>query len=140
MASYVTDLTVLEGEDSAPPPGWHKIDRNLNEGTSGVALYFALKRGEKTDALTDIIFLIGKDAAIATPYTRIPVDLNKGAGGAYIYTAFGRDPSLASPITDLDVLIGDASWDQPGPGWWRVDQDLNQGAHGAYVYLTYRQG
>jgi hypothetical protein len=136
---YITNLTVLEGENAQPPSGWKKIDKDLNKGAGGAYLYFAYEEGDGPDrAITDIMFILGRDEPVPERYHKIDVDLNKGAKGKYIYAAFTRDRQEGSPITGLDVLISDSSSEHPERPWIRIDQDLNEGAKGKYVYLVYK--
>jgi hypothetical protein len=131
----ITNLTVLEG-DQTTPPGWTKINVDLNEGAGGAYLYFAFKRNGSDSPITDIYFLLGKDQPTPPGYEKINVDLNKGAGGEYIYTTFTRRPG--DPIQDLAVVSSSDPGVRPPNGFKRIDVDLNKGAGGKYIYLCYR--
>jgi hypothetical protein len=131
----VTNLTVLEN-DQAAPPGWTKINVDLNEGAKGEYLYFAYEKNGSKQPITDIYFLIGQEQPTPPGYEKIDVDLNKGSGGAYIYTTFTRAGGDA--MQDLTVIASDDPAANPPSGFKRIDVDLNMGAGGKYIYLCYR--
>ncbi|MFD7136769.1 hypothetical protein [Streptomyces sp. NPDC059894] len=131
----VTNLTVLENGE-ATPPGWFKIDVDLNEGAGGEYLYFAYERDGADRPITDIYFLIGQGQPTPPGYEKIDTDLNKGAGGAYIYATFTR--TVGDPIEDLAVISSNDPSANPPNGFKRIDVDLNMGAGGKYIYLCYR--
>ncbi|WP_055692880.1 hypothetical protein [Streptomyces prasinopilosus] len=131
----ITSLTVLEN-DQAPPPGWEKIDVDLNEGADGEYLYFAYEGDGSKQPITDIYFLIGREQPTPSGYEKINVDLNKGADGAYIYATFTR--ASGDAVQDLEVITSTGPSVAPPPGFKRIDVDLNRGADGRYIYLCYR--
>ncbi|MFF3547337.1 hypothetical protein ACFYXD_36585 [Streptomyces platensis] len=131
----VTNLTVLEN-DQATPPGWTKINVDLNEGVGGEYLYFAYEKDGTDRPITDIYFLIGQDQPTPPGYEKIDVDLNRGAGGAYIYATFTRAPG--DPIQELTAISSNDPSANPPNGFKRIDVDLNTGAGGKYIYLCYR--
>ena len=51
--SHVTDLYVVRGGDPVPP-GYTKIDVDLNKGSSGTRLALCYKMGEQADAITGL--------------------------------------------------------------------------------------
>lgn len=132
---FLTGFTVLEGNQS-PPPGWTKINRDLNAGTKGVPLFFAYEVDGIYPTITDVTFIID-DEPVKSGYQKLPVDLNMGAGGKRIYAIYSHEPTLGEPILTIDVKISDSpNPDVPKP-WVRIDRDLNQGAGGKYVYLLF---
>ena len=79
----ITDLMVIEGKNAPPPPGWGKIDSDLNSDAGGAYLYLCYRTGGGAP-ITDLFVSLG-DTAMPPGWQKIPVDLNKGAGGDYIY-------------------------------------------------------
>lgn len=131
----VTNITVLEGQNAPPPPGWEKDPIDLNQGAGGAYLYFAFEKNGAESPVTDIYFLLGKDSPTPPDYEKVDVDLNKGAGGEYIYLTFTRQNG--TPIQDLKVVSSSDPNPNPPAGYKRIDVDLNRGAGGKYIYLCY---
>ncbi len=79
----ITGLHVVEGNNAPPPPGWGRIDTDLNHQAGGAYLYLCYQRGGGAP-ITDIFVSMG-DGNMPPGWQKIPVDLNKGAGGDYLY-------------------------------------------------------
>ncbi|MBT2210226.1 MULTISPECIES: hypothetical protein [Actinomadura] len=134
----VTNITILEGQDQPPPPGWHKDPTDLNKGAGGAYLYLAFETDGSEEAVSDIYFLLSKEQDPPDGYIKIDTDLNKGAGGAYIYLTFTRTADYA-PIQYLTVVSSSDPNANAPDGYTRIDVDLNKGAGGKYIYLCYRK-
>ncbi|MEB3151110.1 MAG: hypothetical protein VKL60_19090 [Sphaerospermopsis sp.] len=87
----ITGLTVILGHYTSPPPGYTKIDVDLNNNAGGDWIFLCYTK-EPGTPIVDIVFQVtgGNDQQSYAGndnnyYSKIPVDLNKGAGGAYIY-------------------------------------------------------
>lgn len=134
-----TELTVISGDSSKiqAPPGYTRIDQDLNQGASGKYIYLCYQIGEGP-AITDITFIEGDSSNITAPagYTKIGVDLNQGAGGKYIYLCYQKRKGPA--ITNLSFHVSDDNLplisSQPG-AITVIPQNLNQAAGGKYIYL-----
>lgn len=116
MRTGIVDIIVLHGdsENVACPPGYIKIDKDLNKGAKGAFIYFAYKAGTpeqcKLLGITDVIII---DEGIINntlihKYKEFIIkdyDLNKGAKGAYLYLAY-RNVSGAS-LSNWQSLLPD---------------------------------
>lgn len=98
----ITDLHIAASEtpDIQCPPGYTKIDIDLNKGVAGSFIYLcyttdpAKAREKDKDGLPirSVCVISSDDPNIPAPYgfTRIGVDLNYGAGGKRIYLCYSR--------------------------------------------------
>ncbi|MFC5946520.1 hypothetical protein, partial [Micromonospora harpali] len=110
----VTNITILDGQNQPPPPGWQKDPTDLNMGAGGDYLYLAYELDGSQRPVTDIYFLLSKDDSPPEGYTKINVDLNKGAGGKYIYLCFARNHG--DPYQDLKVIASSDPGANPPSG------------------------
>lgn len=100
----VTGITVIEGGSATPPPGFTKIDKNLNAGTGRdtADLYLCTSKQPGTP-IADVVVNSARDwsHAIDPPsgYIAVPVDLNKEAGGDFIYLCY-------KPAWAFDLAFG----------------------------------
>ena len=135
---YITNLFVLYG-DSNPPPGYTKINVDLNKGAGGHYVYLCYEKGVGKP-ITGLTVSNGSSSSFPVPpgYIRIHDDLNKGARGDYIYVDYTKNDDLP-PIQDVDVIYGETPNIYPQYGWVKITTDCNKGARGKYIYICYYQ-
>lgn len=87
----IVDLKVIFDKD-ATPPGFTKIDQDLNKGAGGKYVYLCYKKAAYDDAkaIKSVTVIGGNSAEVPAPYgfTKVPGDLNAGAGGQYVYVCY----------------------------------------------------
>lgn len=90
----IDDILFVTGEGAPPPPGYTKIDVDLNKGAGGDYIYlcYRLTAYDGIKAIKDVVIIGGDNADIPPPYafTKVNQDLNAGAGGDYIYLCFSQ--------------------------------------------------
>lgn len=73
------------------PPGYTKVEGDLNKGAGGKYVYVSYVTGTKAKPVTEITF-VTDDSKLIWPrdsdFYRINQDCNEGAGGRYIYMAY----------------------------------------------------
>ena len=138
MTEYVVDLAVIYDKET-PPPGYRKINQDLNQGAGGSSIYLCYKNSSSEQPITGLNVLASllPDFAIQNGYTKVEGDLNKGAGVKYIYVCYTKDQSLPLPIRNISVIVGDNSHVYPPVNEIRIGQDCNDGAGGKYIYICY---
>ena len=135
----ITGLDVIYGQDTPPPPGYTKIDVDINKGAGGEYIYLCYSK-EPGEPITSIQVFASdsSDFQIQSGYTKIDKDLNKGAGGKYIYMGYSRNKTYL-PIAEVGVIQGsDRLVYPPNDQWVRINQDCNEGAGGVYTYVSYK--
>lgn len=141
------DIDVITSSDPnfPPPPGFEKIDSDLNKGAKGDFVYLCAKWGSRPDGIVDLHAIIGDNPGSMAPpggYEIIRKDLNKGSGGKYIFLCYRRSTTEPS-IKYIKVLNRP---DKRGAssgyalGWLhRVELDLNSSVGGNYIMLYYNK-
>jgi len=156
--SYITDITVVSDKNenvakAKCPPGYQRIDADLNEGAGGEYIYFCIKRGKRENAITNILCeslgfsqseaTIGvAHRGIVASYFRHGTDLNKGAGGDYLYLLYTRDTRYR-PIRNITVYMDGGYLSEEWNGRMcyintTETADLNKGAGGRYIYVGFK--
>lgn len=138
----ITDVIILDGQDTQPPAGYTKEPHDLNSGTGGDHLYFAYRKDSRYDPLTSFWVIALKHDQNPHPpagynWCNPRTDLNKGAGGDWIYAAQTTDPSQGQPVDQLQVEVTGNAHANPPAGWNYYNQDLNAGARGKYIFLEW---
>ncbi|MFO7653533.1 MAG: hypothetical protein R6X25_06890 [Candidatus Krumholzibacteriia bacterium] len=134
--STISELTVIAGGSSGiqPPPGFTKINTDLNLNAGGDYVYLCYKKGVGAP-ITGVTVLWGHDADPGAGWHRVNVDLNRGAGGEYLWLCYTKDPGC-SVLKNVAIVVGA---DTPPPaGYYKIPLDLNLDAGGAYIYLAYQ--
>ena len=135
------DLIVIYGENTSAPPGYTKIDVNLNKANlSHEVVYLCYKKSASELPITGInVFgAFREDFPIQSGYTKVQGDLNKGASGEYIYVCYTKD-ERSPPVSDVIVIHGGASTTYPDVQYVRIDHDCNRASGGDYIYICYHQ-
>jgi len=148
----VVDLIAIEGEHSACPEHFKKVDHNdklngdLNQGAMGKYIWLCVQEGVTDDPITDLSVSLDDQCGHRDGWTRIRQeqgsngDLNHGAGGKYIYLCYRKDASKG-PLMQLKLHDGDCD-----DGFFRAETDngsngdLNQKAGGKYIYICASRG
>ena len=90
----IDDILFVIGEGAPPPPGYTKIDVDLNKGAKGAYIYLCYHSVayDGIKAIKDVAIIGGDNADIPPPYafTKVNQDLNQGAGGDFIYLCFSQ--------------------------------------------------
>lgn len=90
----VGELKIIYGKDAQPPPGFIKIDVDLNRGAGGEFVYlcYRLIEYDNAEVIKDIVVIGGGSSDVNPPYgyTKIPDDLNAGAGGEFVYLCYSK--------------------------------------------------
>jgi hypothetical protein len=138
-AEPITGLEVVTGKPPIEaPPGFKKLDADLNKGAKGKYIYLCYKRGGGRP-ITDLAVIVDGSSKVAAPagYTKISKDLNEGAHGKYIYLCYRTDG--AHPINDITVIEGKGVKAQLP--YQKIDVDLNTGcgADTPNLYFAYRE-
>jgi len=90
----LVDIRFVSGnhQDIPAPPGYTKIDVDLNKGAGGDFIYLCYKTApyDAAEAIESVAIISGDDPDIPAPYgyIKIPQDLNAGAKGKYIYLCY----------------------------------------------------
>ncbi|ORX90710.1 Metallo-dependent phosphatase [Basidiobolus meristosporus CBS 931.73] len=135
-AKPITDIVMLKGGD-AVPPGYQKIDVNLNEGTLKSKRYLAYTNTLTTSApIQNLLVKLGSSPHALDGYRSFDFDMNEGIGQKA--TLFYQPKLDEVPISDITVELCDSA-SCSKPGWIKSDHDLNINAGGKYVYLFYKQ-
>ncbi len=136
----ITELAVVVGfiPNVPPPPGFTKINVDLNRNAGGNYVYLCYKRGVGAPITGLFVTLEGWSVPSEPVFTKINVDLNHSAGGDYIYLWYTKDPGCTT-ITDLAVIYGGNGNIQPPDGFTRINADLNYDAGGDFIYLCYKE-
>lgn len=106
---FVIDVTFVVGDNQnvAAPPGYTRLEQDLNEGAGGKFIYLCFLRG--SGPAIDELRLQSMDTPLQAHanwrYIMIPQDLNDGAGGQYLYLYTRRDAT--NWMEQLDSAIGD---------------------------------
>jgi len=157
--SYIMDIKVVSDKNdnvaiAKCPPGYKRIEIDLNKGAGGEYIYFCVKRGKRASAITNIICeslgsgksegtLNVKHNGVTASYNRNGADLNKGAGGKYMYLLSTKSTSY-NPIRNMTVYMDKETL----PDEWNgrmcyvnttETADLNKGAGGRYIYVAYKR-
>ncbi len=134
----ISEVTVIYGGSSGiqPPPGYTKVDVDLNRGAGGDFIYVCYKRGIGAPVTDLAVTLNGDSPPAGAAWTKIDVDLNRNAGGDYIYLWYTKDPDC-STIKDIVVL---RNAEATPAGYVKNDVDLNRNAGGDYSYFAFRKG
>ena len=88
----ITGFAFIQGWDD-PPPGFTKLDQDLNEGAGGEYNYLCIRKGAGGKRVTDISFISFQgsyDSHIYEDWWVFPQDLNTEAStvGEYIYLVY----------------------------------------------------
>ena len=140
-SSEITGLAVIYGQATSPPPGYVKINVDLNHGAGGEYIYICYSTTAPGPPITDIQVFAGtsSDFPIQDDYTKINMDLNKGALGKFIYLCYTKI-NAHPPIVAMDVIQGRNRFTYPSDAQMvRVDQDCSEGIPGYYTYVVYKQ-
>ena len=72
------------------PPGYTKVDGDLNRGAGGKYIYMSFIRDTSPTPVTEIDVLVGTERLIwpSKDFVRINQDCNQGAEGKYIYIVY----------------------------------------------------
>ena len=135
----ISEITVVSHPDRAlpAPPGYTRIDVDLNRDAGGNYIYACYKKGVGAP-ITGLVVTVGQNPPSPGPgYTMINADLNAGAGGNFIYLWYTKNPACRT-IHDITVVVGRDA--QAPPGYTRINVDLNRDAGGNFIYLCYREG
>eukprot|EP00056_Hartaetosiga_gracilis_P013472 m.223801 g.223801 ORF g.223801 m.223801 type:complete len:4453 (+) comp13852_c0_seq3:78-13436(+) len=146
---YVIDVT----EREVAPPGFHVIEKNLNEGSKGGHVMYLCVSWEGNKApITDIHVayvgtkgcggaVIGISEPIPKGYTLVDVNLNKGAKGNFGIPEKPRDVYISvhrgngPPIQDVVVVCIDSiKREIPPSGYTLIRRDLSRGIRGDRVW------
>lgn len=160
---YINKLTVISGSTDNPnvkaPPGYTRIDYDLNKEAGGDYLYLCYNKEPCPDAfeidpqnlpkpgILDIKVVGAKneeDAMKLKPegFTMHPLDLNKGAGGDYIYLCYKEGEYDAQKIVKNIVVVGGNSEFIEAPvGYEKDGYNLNRNTRtkGEYIYLCFKR-
>lgn len=123
--------------------GFHKIEKNINEGAGGDKIYLWHNKGS-TKYDVPITELHVSTQAAEEPnkykqgYERLACDLNRGAGGNWIHLWVKREKT-----TFICDIIANAEFEGDkvnfNNGYIRVDDNTNRGAGAPYIFIWYRQ-
>jgi hypothetical protein len=90
----VDSLVVIYGKNTPTPPGYTKINQDLNEGAGGEYVYlcYRLANWNNDIAIKDVTVVGGNSSNVPPPYgyEKLPEDINKGAGGDFIYICYSK--------------------------------------------------
>lgn len=86
----ITEVIVIHGGTSSiqPPPGYVKVNADLNAGAGGDFIYVCYKKGVAAPITGLCVTLDGGTPPPDAEYTKIDVDLNRNAGGQHIYLSY----------------------------------------------------
>ena len=95
---FIEEIAILYGKDASIPPGFKKLDQDLNEGAGGYFVYLCYKAGNRKEkAIKDVIIRTSSSAEQpippyydGVPYKKLPYDLNHRSGGDYIYIYYRK--------------------------------------------------
>lgn len=138
QSAAITGLAVIYGENTPPPPGYEKINVDLNHGAGGEYVYICYST-EPGPPITNIQVFAGDSSnfPIQNGYTKLGEDLNKGAGGKFIYLCYTKNIAHP-PIAYVDVIQGSNRYTYPSnDSIIRIDQDCSEGTRGANTYVVY---
>lgn len=153
----IVDLIAIEGEHSACPQDFDKVQHNnnlngdLNQGAGGAYIWLCVKQALTDEPITDLSVVAQDDSDggcgdLGGDWHRVRQgqgsngDLNHGANGKYIYLCY-RKHAASGPLMQLKLNDGDCD-----SGFYRTNTDkdsngdLNQGAGGKYLYLCFSRG
>lgn len=131
----ISEVTVVFGNvyEIPAPPGFTKINVDLNLGAGGDFIYACYKRGVGTPVTGLAVTLGGGSPPAGYAWTRINVDLNRDVGGDYIWLWYTKDPGC-STVKDLVVLVNSEATPED---YTKISLDLNRNAGGALLYFAY---
>lgn len=121
--------------------GYRKINKNLNEGAGGDAIYlwFSTESLPSDLPITDLYVARDADAEgekYRAGWERLACDLNRNTGGNRIYLFVKRaKPVYISDITATGNL--DKDLDNIKKGYIRVDENTNRESGGSSVFIWY---
>lgn len=140
---FITALEVIEGENTAAPVGFTKINVDLNRGAGGKYIYLCYKKEESDTGIVDVRIIEVEERGIPAEYTKCELDVNAGTHGGYLYVSYrvgGVEESSKFGYTDIDVKDnGGDEMHYPDMGWCLNSTDLNKGAGGDYIYLVHKK-
>ena len=132
----ISEITVICcSSGTQPPPGYTKINIDLNQGAGGDYLYLCYKKGVGAPITGLAVTLNGGAPPTDAVYTRINIDLNRNAGGDYVWLWYTKDPACTT-IRNVHIQPNQGAWPA---GYTRIPVDLNSDAGGAYIYLCYEE-
>jgi len=131
----VSEVTVITSNNAypAPPPGYTRIDIDLNQGAGGDFIYVCYKKGVGAPVTGLAVTVNSGQPPTDSVYTRINVDLNRDAGGAFIWLWYTKDPDCG---TVHDIQVQNHGGAVPD-GYTSTGVDLNYSVGGAYILLSY---
>jgi hypothetical protein len=135
----ISEVTVIFGGSSSiqAPPGYTKINVDLNQDAGGDYIYLCYKKGVGAP-ITGLAVTYNNNLNLPGGYqdwTRVDVDLNRGAGGAYIWLWYTKDPAC----TTIDDIVVNTSMSAVPAGYETINADLNYSVGGAYIWLSFRR-
>ena len=138
---HITGLDIIY-DQASPPPGYIKIDKDLNKGAGGAYVYLCYSTDPNVGQPISNIQVVASDSStiqVQEGFISIDKDLNKGAGGKYIYLCYTCLRKVFNHhITAVDVIQGPNKDIHPPFGWMKTYQDCSEGAGGAYSYIIYK--
>lgn len=87
MTEYIVDLFILYGQNARAPPGYVKIDVDLNKGAGGEYVYLCYRKNAIDAPITGMnVFAHSSESfPIQSGYVKIPTKVL--AANIYIYAA-----------------------------------------------------
>ncbi len=96
----ITGLATVSGVNPTAPPGWSRVEGNLNAGTGSgdPEIYLCYQRDFTDNPVRQIRIIKGEDTPLPEGFEFVTnfyfgniQDLNKGAGGSALFLAFSRN-------------------------------------------------
>ncbi|KAF9903396.1 purple acid phosphatase [Linnemannia zychae] len=133
----ITNIAVLQGQNTEMGPDWERIEGNLNDGNRGPILTMFVQRDPDESPIDSIVVKYGFDSHAAIGYDRLPLDLNVGTGGQWVHLYYRKEGNR-SPITQITTKACPLPQCSMDDSWTRVNRPILTGTFKRYLYFFYK--